>query len=186
MKKITFLLILGFLAYRTQAQQNAGLQAFKDFCTQCENGTKDYSKSNCRGTMSVCDVIADAKGVAIKKSDQAIQNVIFAYKNTDELHYGFTAKMEVMNKKGEILFSTMDAAMYYLNSEGNLGKITSTTIESFETRKIESQQSVLFNFTTDIKIPADAQKLKVKTTIYRIDLSNRELVEVKSETTTVK
>ena len=186
MKKITLLFIIGLLAYNTQAQQSEGLKPFKEFCKACEDGSKDYYKSNCRGILSIREVVADIDEVGIEKTDKVIQNVVFAYKNTDQEHYGFTAKTEILNKKGEILFTSMDGAMYYLNNEGNLGQIISTRMESFKARMLQKDQSVLFRFPVNLDIPTDAKKLKVRTTVYRIDLSNRELVEVESNTTKIK
>ena len=186
MKKITLLFIIGLLAYNTQAQQSEGLKPFQEFCKACEDGTKDYYKSNCRGVLSVRDVIADIDAVGIEKTAKTIQNVVFAYKNTDAVRYGFTAKTEILNKKGDVLFTSMDGAMYYLNSAGNLGQIISTKMQNFQARNLENGQSVLFRFPVNLEIPADAKKLKVRTTVYRIDLSNRELVEVETNTIKVK
>jgi hypothetical protein len=186
MKKITLLFIIGLLAYNTQAQESEGLKPFQDFCKACEDGTKDYYKSNCRGVLSIRDVIADIDAVGIEKTTETIQNVVFAYKNTDEIRYGFTAKTEILNKKGEVLFTSMDGAMYYLNNAGNLGQIISTKMENFQHRSLTTGQSVLFRFPVNLEIPADAKKWKARTTVYRIDLSNRELVEVQTTTTKIK
>mgnify|MGYP000607381572 CR=1 FL=1 len=186
MKKITLFFIIALLAYNTQAQQNEGLKPFKEFCKACEDGTKDYYKSNCRGMLSVREVIADTDKVGVEKTDEVIQNVIFAYKNTDVDRYGFTAKIEILNKQGEVLFTSMDGAMYYLNNEGNLSQIISTRMESFRSRMLKNDQSVMFRFPVNLEIPADAKKLKVRTTVYRIDLSNRELVEVETNTVKIK
>ena len=136
MKKITLLFIIGLLAYNTQAQESEGLKPFQDFCKACEDGTKDYYKSNCRGVLSIRDVIADIDAVGIEKTTETIQNVVFAYKNTDEIRYGFTAKTEILNKKGEVLFTSMDGAMYYLNNAGNLGQIISTRMEKFQSDRM--------------------------------------------------
>ena len=186
MKKITLLLVIGFLAYNTQAQQNEGLQPFKELCEACENGTKDYYKSNCRGLLNVRDIVAEMDVIGVEKDDKTIQNVIFAYKNTDDVRYGFTAKTEILNKKGDVLYTSMDGAMYFLNTQGDLGQIISTKMESFKARMLQSGQSVMFRFPVNMEIPADAKKLKVRTTVYRIDLSNRELVEVETNTIKIK
>lgn len=187
MKKITLLLVIGFLAYNTQAQQNEGIQPFKDLCAACEDGTKDYYKSNCRGLLNVREVVAEMNEIGVEKDDKAIQNVVFAYKNADDdTRYGFTAKTEILNKKGEVLFTSMDGAMYFLNNQGNLAQIISTKMEDFTSRKLESGQSVMFRFPVNMEIPTNEKKLKVRTTVYRIDLSNRELVEVETNTMKIK
>lgn len=180
MKKITLLLFIGCLAYTTQAQENAAIKPFKDFCKQCEDGTKDYYQSNCRGVQSISDLLQVTEDVGIEKTDTKIEKVAFGYKNTGELRYGVTAKVEILNKKGEVLFDTNLGSMYYLDDNGNLKKIISTQMERFADRTLEKNESVLFVFEPGFDIPADTSKLTVRTTSYYIDIATRTLVEVET------
>ena len=171
MKKITILFFIITCSFSVQAQNT--LTPFVDLCTACSNNNADYAAKGCRVLTGLCDIVSDDSNIAVQQENNQIQNVLFAYES-QQMTYGTSAKVEIINKKGETIYQSIEGNMFFMDAEGSIYRSLSTQTQDVKLKSVEKGNSVLFSFPMAIDYKK-RDKLKVKVTILKMNTSNRTL-----------
>ena len=171
MKKLGIVVIMAIFAMNVQAQGNAMKQLIK-VCEACNDGTAAPEKG-CRAIAEVCYDFEASSDIVTTIEDKKIKRIAFAYESNEVL-IGVNAKVELVDKKGNILHTATDGVMVFLNKEGNVRATVGTSVGDARLCQLANQELVFFTFPMSIQFKK-RDKVKAKVTISRLNMQTREM-----------
>jgi hypothetical protein len=171
MKKLGIVVLLAIFAMSAQGQSNAMKQLI-NICEACNDGTASVEKG-CRAIAEVCYEFEADSDIAAKVDNKQIKRIAFAYQSTEML-VGLNAKVEIIDKKGNVLHTATDGVMVFLDKDENVRATIGTSVGDARLRQLGTQELAFFTFPMSVEFKK-RDKVKAKVTISKLNMQTREM-----------
>lgn len=171
MKKLGIVIFMAIFAMSAQAQSDAMKQLI-NICEACNEGTAPAEKG-CRAIAEVCYDFESDSDIAAKIDNQQIKSIAFAYES-NEMLVGLNAKVEIIDKKGNVLYTATDGVMVFLDKDENVRATVGTSVGDARLRQLGTQELAFFTFPMSVEFKK-RDKVKAKITISKLNMQTREM-----------